>query len=846
MLEFALHHWPRFAVSHIPLSIRLLLLLIFALANSASAAPPPTSIRVVLDDNYPPYIFRNASGETQGILKDLWGLWSQRSGIAVEFQPMDWAKARAVMESGKADVIDTIFETEKRREIYDFSKPYAAIEVPIYFHHSIGGITDAASLKGFTVGIKEGDACVDYLRAQGIEDFRFYPSYESLVNAAGQQAVRVLCIDKPPATYFFNRSGIADDFRHSPPLYVGEFHWAVAKGNQVLMQVIADGFARITPEERKAIEERWLGKMLNDGLWPGLARYASYLLLGVMAVIAALFAWSWALRRRVSERTSDLSATLNALRESEQHFRTLANGGSTLIWTSGLDRSCNYFNEPWLRFTGRTLAQEMGRGWLEGIHPDDGEACLKTYVSCFDKRQPFSMEYRLHRADGEYRWIRDDGNPRYDSQGEFLGYIGFCVDISEQKANVNELNIYRRHLERLVDERTSELAAAKAAAETANIAKSAFLANMSHEIRTPLNAITGMAHLIRRGGLSPEQARRLDKLDAAGGHLLEVINAILELSKIEAGKFDLEEREVRIDHVLANVASILHDRASDKGLDFSTEIEPLPVRLAGDATRLQQALLNYATNAIKFTEKGSVSVRVSVQEECDDSALLRFEVADTGIGISQDTMAKLFSAFEQADNSTTRKYGGTGLGLAITQRLARLMGGDAGALSSPGQGSTFWFTARLRKLASEGATTECPSEYSASDQLRRDCPGRRILLVEDEPINREITLSLLDDVLLVVDIAEDGIVAVDLVRCNKYDLVLMDIQMPRMDGLEATRQIRGLPNGATVPILALTANAFADDKAACLAVGMNDFVAKPVDPEALFAVCLQWLRCEGK
>lgn len=825
--------------------LSLLVLVLVCVPGLSVAAP--ASIRVVLDDNYPPYVFRGGDGQPQGILKDLWALWSERTGIAVEFQAMDWANAQATMQAGQADVIDTMFETEERKKLYEFSAPYARIEVPIYFDQSIGGIVDAASLKGFTVGIKQGDACVDFLSDRGIANFEFFPSYEALVKAAGRQEVRVLCIDQPPASYFFNREGIADNFRHSPALYVGEFHWAVAKGNQAMLQLVTDGFKRISAEERAAIDTRWLGQPLNaGGVWRVVAQYGAYLGLGVVGLIVLLGAGNWVLRRRVRERTAALEATLAELQEKEQHFRNLANGGSTLIWTSGLDKGCNYFNEPWLQFTGRTLAQERGSGWADGVHPDDVSSCLKTYDSAFDQHQPFSMTYRLRRADGEYRWLRDDGNPRFDSKGNFLGYIGFCVDITEQKENANELNIYRRHLELLVDERTRELAAAKDAAEAANIAKTAFLANMSHEIRTPLNAITGMAHLIRRGGLSPEQAVKLDKLESASSHLLNVINAILELSKIEAGKFDLEMRELRVDEIIANVTAMLHERTAAKKLALTCDIGALPACLMGDPTRLQQALLNYAGNAVKFTEKGQICISVRLEAEDAQSALLRFEVSDSGIGIRPEVLDKLFSAFEQADNSTTRKYGGTGLGLAITRRLARLMGGEAGARSVPGQGSSFWFTARLGKIKPPGEFSVDEDVGPASEQLRRFCRGRRILLVEDEPINREITLSLLRDAGLNVDVATDGIEALDLVASHCYDLILMDIQMPRMDGLEATRQIHGRPNGELVPVLALTANAFSDDRAKCLAAGMNDFVTKPVVPEVLFAKCLRWLQHEEK
>ena len=420
---------------------------------------------------------------------------------------------------------------------------------------------------------------------------------------------------------------------------------------------------------------------------------------------------------------------------------------------------------------------------------------------------------------------------------------GIWQDITEQNITAAQLELYRLHLEDLVTERTLELAGAKDAAEQASIAKSAFLANMSHEIRTPMNAIIGLTHLAERETKEPKQLERLNKVADAAHHLLAIINQILDISKIEAGKLTLEPADFSLARLLDNSKEMIIDRVLSRGLEFHSEIDPaLPPMLHGDPLRIGQILLNYLSNAAKFTERGSISVTITLVTETADDLLVRFAVSDTGIGIPAEQQARIFEVFEQADSSTTRRFGGTGLGLAIARRLALLMGGDSGLQSTPGQGSSFWFTARLQR-ASNDTPENAPaiSSDEAEQLLASHYRQTRILLAEDNAINQEVALELLRAVGLQADLALNGEKAVEMVAQQDYDLILMDMQMPVMDGVSATRAIRQTIRGRSLPILAMTANAFSEDRQRCLDAGMNDHVAKPVDPSNLYAMMIKWL-----
>jgi PAS domain S-box-containing protein len=753
-----------------------------------------------------------------------------------------------------------------------------------------------------------------------------------------------------------------------------------------------------------------IGALLG-GFWPGLvatltsAACALFVLLvrqggGALTPTNELLQWSMLVgngllvsvlsqqlhrsRQRETSRWKQLAFAQSQLQDSEKRFEATFEQAAVGMALVGLDGQWLRVNHKLCEIVGYSQPELLNKTFQDITHTDDLERDLMLVEQMLAGTiATYSMEKRYLRKDGCQIWVnlivalarKPDGTPDY--------FISTVEDIDARKLATLELDQHRHHLEEMIATRTADLIEARAMAEKANQAKSAFLANMSHEIRTPMNAIIGLTHIMSRDARDTVQRERLFKIDGAAQHLLQVINDVLDLSKIEAGKMELEDAEFSLDELLSRAFEMVGGQARQKGLELVLDTDHLPDRLRGDRVRLSQVLINLLINAVKFTTHGWIRLRGELLSESTRGLHVRFEVQDTGEGIAPEHQADLFNAFVQADNATTRRHGGTGLGLALTRHLAALMGGETGLVSSPGTGSTFWFTAWLARAAEAGeraapiplsglralivddlpeaqqalsdrltllglkvevvssgsealrrveqeintgrpydvllidwcmptldgigtlkqlrqllgagtppsilvsafdetamwqqahsvqydavlvkpitasmlhdtlvrvvrnqGVSLTPEPYvldGAEAQLLRHYAGQRILLVEDNPVNQDVAKELLRAAGLEVETADDGVRAIEMALSRQYALILMDVQMPTTDGLSASRSIRERA-GRGIPIIAMTANAFSEDRMACLAAGMNDHVAKPVDPKVLYATLLRWMPLPG-
>ncbi|MEW5772375.1 MAG: transporter substrate-binding domain-containing protein [Thermodesulfobacteriota bacterium] len=942
------------------LASRLLLLLFLAAAllaaspgaatqeGPASAGPIHDAITVVLDDNYPPYIFRDAEGRLQGLLVDEWRLWEKQTGVTVVLMGMDWGKALGYLLAGNADVIDTIFFTPERDPFFDFTRPYARIDVQVFARQGLGGIVDLASIAGFVVGVKAGDASNDVLRAGGVSNLREYDSYEAVIRAAKRGEIHVFCMDKPPALYYLYKLGMERQFQLDFDLGHGEFHRAVRKGRRDLLNLVESGFAAIPPAQRAALERKWMGSPLAaaPSLRPFLLALAA-----AGGVVLVLGGFTLVLRRTVRRQTARLNELLEEVRVSEERWSFALEGSQDGVWDWDLPTGKVYYSRRWKEMLGYS-DEEVGNsvdGWDSRIHPEDRDRVYADLGRHLRGETPrYESEHRVRCKDGAYLWILDRGKVMArDEEGKPRRILGTHSDIGDRKraeaalaqsedryrqlfemesdaillienrggrileANQAACHLYGYTRSQLLSMRNHDLSAepgetrrvtregvglvplrwhrksggevfpveitgrffewegrsvhiaairdissrmdmerkllaAKDAAEAANRAKGEFLANVSHELRTPLNGVLAMLQILDQNTQEPDRKELVRTALESGRGLLSIINDILTFARIEAGRLEIHREPVELRAILDSLQRAFRYEVDSRGLSLSAQVDAsVPRILLADPGRLRQVLFNLMGNALKFTEKGGVEVSAQILPYCParGEICLLVSVADTGIGIPDEMVAAVFEPFTQADGSLSRRRQGVGIGLGIVRSLVRLMDGTLAVESEAGQGTTMHFTIPCGIVPEAPAAAPEPESDAAPD-----FKGLRVLLAEDDRVNRFAATRFLEGLGCSVMAVADGRHALELLEREDFDLLVLDIQMPEMDGLAVARAVRsagGPEIGSRLPILAMTAHVMPGDREQFLAAGMDGYVAKPVELADLVRAMAQVLGLEG-
>ncbi|WP_068829746.1 response regulator [Pseudomonas sp. BMS12] len=909
---------------------------------------------------WPPFDVIDEQGRHRGLSGDYLALLSQRLGL--RFEPVlfdDWDSALKALREGRVDVLPSVAQTPERDAYMAFTRAYL-VSSSLIFTRGDQGVQRIPDLAGRLVAIERGYVLQQALRDK-VPDVRLLEvsDTEAALRAVSSGRADAYVGDMIVASYLIRELNLTNlELRGETGLSTSEFRFAAQRKQTQLIALLDKALTSLSEQEQDAIKERWLPPLTAFN-WQRLLQVGWPYLIALVVLIAFVLVWNRRLAVQIAERQ-------RAEAEAQRQRSTLValiNAIPDPIWFKDAQGRYLGVNQACAELFGQSHAQVLGKCDEELLHPEWAASRREHDLTALNWSGPFESEGFSIYPDGRRVVFDTLRTTFHDDQGKLLGLVGVSRDITLRK------------------QAEDELAKAKELAEEAARLKSDFLANMSHEIRTPMNAIIGMSHLALKTDLNPRQRDYLGKIQQAGQHLLGIINDILDFSKIEAGKLSIEHIDFDLQQVLENLASLIGDKVGSKGLELVFNLDPaVPQHLVGDPLRLGQILINYANNAVKFTEAGEVEVILRAEQRGAEQLLLYMGVRDTGIGLTPEQQGRLFESFQQADTSTTRKYGGTGLGLAICKSLAEAMGGHVGVESTVGQGSLFWCRVPLGIAGEQGPrllpqadlrgrrvlvvddndsarqvlydllgsmSFRVDAAASGPDALRQvqeaalrrepyelivldwqmpgmdgletgrrilelglqppphllmvtaygreevlqgaervgiedvllkpinpsllfdslirslggkgsaqgfarlpvgeavpNFAGQRVLLVEDNELNREVACGLLEESGLQIDQAEHGQIALDLLRANPdghYALVLMDMQMPVLDGIATTEALRREPRFAGLPIVAMTANAMPADRERCLAAGMNDHLGKPIEPAELWQALSRWM-----
>ncbi|MGD9781409.1 MAG: transporter substrate-binding domain-containing protein [Kiritimatiellia bacterium] len=805
-------------------------LALLAWLSAASALGAPESIAVTLDDNYPPYVFRGADGKLQGILPDEWALWEKKTGVKVRLQAMDWAESQRVMREGRADVIDTIFLTEDRAKLYDFTPPYAQIEVPVFAHETLGGIVDVSSLKGFTIGVKAGDAVIEHLARRGIDSLKEYPSYEAIVLAAKNQEIKIFSVDKPAAVYFMYKHGIAGHFNEAMVLYTGEFHRAVGKNRPDLLNLVQTGFNRISKREYRAIERKWMG---SPFLFSEILCQWKPWILGGAALILLLVGGNVLLSRRVRAKTSELRRSLGELRTSEEKLRISHEYFAAVF--DGINEALFIHDAE----TGDIL--DVNRRTLEMYGYSTREEITAVHLGMLSAGPP---PYSLEDALEWIRKARTEGPQVFEWNARHKDGHCFMVEISIRHAQIGSDRRMVVSVRDISDRKAAEekrLNVERRLQEAQKLESLALLAGgVAHDFNNLLTAILGNVDLALLD-LPQSSPARADLLTAMTATHRAAGLAQQMLAFSGKGRFAVESMHVPdVVHEIAQILRVSISKNADLRLHFP---DALPA-IEADASQLRQVVMNLVLNASEALDNqpGTIDVSAGVvegsslppsrlwpHEKLADGPYLFIEVADTGSGIPPDILEKIFDPF------FSTKFTGRGLGLAAVLGILRSHKGAIQVDSAPGQGTNFRVFFPVQSDAPAPAPAAPRPAAAAAD-------GGLILLVDDEASLRETASKLLARMGFQVLCAADGEQAVNLFRAQSARIcgVILDLTLPKLDGVQTFSALRSIR--ADVPVLVSSGYSQADVRQRFAGLQINGFIPKPYTLDGLRQTLDQALR----
>ena len=761
------------------------------------------TITVVSDDNYPPYIFRDFNVDIQGILVDEWKLWEKKTGIKVNLIAMDWGKAQEYFLKGQADVIDTIFFTEKRAMQYDFTKPYATIDVPVFFHKNLGGIVDIESLQGFTIGVKKGDACIEVLKKHGITSLQEYDSYEAIVKAAKDHQIKVFSIDKPPALYYLYKMNLEDEFRYSLNLYTGKFHRAVIKGRTDILKIVEDGFSLITKKEHNAIEKKWMGEPL---IRPAYLRYVlfSFLLVGLLFLMLVFL--NITLRKKVRSKTSELQDLVNQLKKSENQFRSLFNSITDLIYTQDMEGRFASANPAMQRLFGYDMDEFIGHRAADFMKPELQSDFASRYlevikeqghhegISCYFKKnkEKIYIEYRSSLVKP------DDGGP-------YISGIG--RDVTEKILS-----------EKKVKQLQKQVAQAHKMESIGTLA-----GGIAHDFNNILFPVLGYAEMLLEDVPEDSPFRAsINGIYTSALRAKSLVKQILTFSRQESGELMLMKMQPVIKEALKLIRSTIPTT-----IEIIQDINPDCGVIKADPTQIHQIVMNLTTNAYHAMEETGGELKVSLKEvalgvldqinpNMAPGIYACLTVADTGVGMDKTVTDKIFDPF-----FTTKAIGkGTGMGLSVVHGIVIRMNGAIQVYSEPGKGTQFHVYLPVEKSLSKKQETNSKAEIQGGIE--------QILLVDDEEAILSMGKRMLERLGYQVTSRTSSLEVLEAFRASpdKFDLVITDMAMPNMPGDKLSVELTKIR--PDIPVLLCTgfSENMSEERAASL--GIKGFLFKPI------------------